>query len=105
MSYLTNTTALLPKARAIVTEHQRGSVSLVQRHLRIGYNAASELLEMLEADDPRVQQLCRHYGRDPREFTGEAQLQAALDAGFVVREIDQLVERSTRRMVWLGVAE
>lgn len=50
MSYLVDTAALLPRARALVIEHQRGSVSLVQRHLQIGYNAASELLELLQAD-------------------------------------------------------
>ena len=50
MSYLTDTKELLPKARALIIEHQRGSISLVQRHLRIGYNAASELLEALEAE-------------------------------------------------------
>lgn len=41
---------LLAEARKIVCEHQRGSISLVQRHLRIGYNRAAGLLEMLERD-------------------------------------------------------
>ena len=41
---------LLVKARAIVCEHRRGSISLVQRHLRIGYNQAAKLLEQLERD-------------------------------------------------------
>jgi DNA segregation ATPase FtsK/SpoIIIE-like protein len=50
MTALTDTVPLLPAARAIVIAHQRGSISLVQRHLQIGYNAASELLEMLERD-------------------------------------------------------
>jgi DNA-binding MarR family transcriptional regulator len=50
MSYLTDTTGLLPAARALVIKNQRGSISLVQRHLKIGYNAAAELLEMLERD-------------------------------------------------------
>lgn len=50
MSLLTDTKAMLPKARALVIEHQRGSISLVQRYLQIGYNAASELLEMLERE-------------------------------------------------------
>ena len=38
---------LLVKARAVVCEHRRGSISLVQRHLRIGYNHAAQLLEQL----------------------------------------------------------
>jgi S-DNA-T family DNA segregation ATPase FtsK/SpoIIIE len=41
---------LLALARKIVCENRRGSISLVQRHLRIGYNRAALLLEMLERD-------------------------------------------------------
>jgi len=41
---------LLIEARKIVCEHRRASISLVQRYLRIGYNRASLLLEMLERD-------------------------------------------------------
>ena len=37
--------ALYKDAVAIVTQHGRGSVSLIQRHLRIGYNRAARLLE------------------------------------------------------------
>lgn len=36
------------QARKIVTEHQRGSVSLVQRELRCRYFEAATLLEELE---------------------------------------------------------
>jgi hypothetical protein len=50
MSALTDTKPLLPIARGIVIEARRGSISLVQRHLQIGYNAAAELLETLEAE-------------------------------------------------------
>jgi recombination associated protein RdgC len=41
---------LLAQARALVVEHKRPSISLVQRYLRIGYNRAARLLEALEAD-------------------------------------------------------
>jgi S-DNA-T family DNA segregation ATPase FtsK/SpoIIIE len=36
------------QAVAIVLEHKRASISLVQRHLRIGYNRAARLLEQME---------------------------------------------------------
>ena len=39
---------LVKRARVIVVGHQRGSISLVQRHLRISYNTAAKLLEALE---------------------------------------------------------
>jgi len=40
---------LVGEAQRIVIEHGRASISLVQRHLRIGYNRAARLLESLEA--------------------------------------------------------
>jgi S-DNA-T family DNA segregation ATPase FtsK/SpoIIIE len=36
------------QAVAIVLQHRRASISLVQRHLRIGYNRAARLLEHME---------------------------------------------------------
>ena len=36
------------QAVAIVLKHKRASISLVQRHLRIGYNRAARLLEQME---------------------------------------------------------
>nr|WP_295080283.1 DNA translocase FtsK [uncultured Roseateles sp.] len=36
------------QAVAIVLQHRRASISLVQRHLRIGYNRAARLLEQME---------------------------------------------------------
>ncbi|UQV43395.1 recombination-associated protein RdgC [Janthinobacterium lividum] len=40
---------LYDKAVEVVRTHQTASISLVQRHLRIGYNRASNLLEAMEA--------------------------------------------------------
>jgi recombination associated protein RdgC len=40
---------LVAQARSIVLAQGRASISLVQRHLRIGYNRAARLLEALEA--------------------------------------------------------
>jgi S-DNA-T family DNA segregation ATPase FtsK/SpoIIIE len=41
--------AMYDQAVAIVLQHRRASISLVQRHLRIGYNRAARLLEQMEA--------------------------------------------------------
>jgi S-DNA-T family DNA segregation ATPase FtsK/SpoIIIE len=41
--------ALYDQAVAVVLQHRRASISLVQRHLRIGYNRAARLLEQMEA--------------------------------------------------------
>ena len=40
---------LYEKALAIVRQHQRVSISLIQRHLAIGYNRAARLIEEMEA--------------------------------------------------------
>lgn len=40
--------ALFDQAVSVVVKNQRASISLVQRHLRIGYNRAARLLEMME---------------------------------------------------------
>ena len=40
--------AMYDEAVAIVLQHKRASISLVQRHLRIGYNRAARLLEQME---------------------------------------------------------
>jgi DNA segregation ATPase FtsK/SpoIIIE, S-DNA-T family len=39
---------LLPKAIAIVREHDRASISMLQRRLRIGYSRAARLIETME---------------------------------------------------------
>ncbi|HRD95062.1 MAG TPA: DNA translocase FtsK 4TM domain-containing protein [Rubrivivax sp.] len=40
--------SLYDQAVAVVLQHKRASISLVQRHLRIGYNRAARLLEQME---------------------------------------------------------
>ncbi|MDE2160811.1 MAG: DNA translocase FtsK, partial [Burkholderiales bacterium] len=40
--------ALYDQAVEVVLQHRRASISLVQRHLRIGYNRAARLLEQME---------------------------------------------------------
>jgi DNA segregation ATPase FtsK/SpoIIIE, S-DNA-T family len=40
--------ALYDQAVAVVMQHKKASISLVQRHLRIGYNRAARLLEQME---------------------------------------------------------
>lgn len=39
---------LLPRAIAIVQEHQRASISMLQRQLRIGYSRAARLIDIME---------------------------------------------------------
>jgi recombination associated protein RdgC len=41
---------LYTQAKAVVMEQKRVSISLIQRHLRIGYNAAARLVERMEID-------------------------------------------------------
>lgn len=39
-----------PDAKRIVQENQRASITLIQRHLSIGYNRAARLIEQMEVD-------------------------------------------------------
>jgi len=40
--------ALLPKAIALVQQHERASISMLQRQLRIGYSRAARLIDLME---------------------------------------------------------
>ena len=42
--------ALYEEARAIVVHHQQGSISFLQRRLKIGYSRAASLIDELEAN-------------------------------------------------------
>ena len=42
--------SLMAQAREIVVSHRRGSISLVQRHMRIGYNSAARMIEQMERE-------------------------------------------------------
>ncbi|HSR34342.1 MAG TPA: DNA translocase FtsK, partial [Anaerolineae bacterium] len=39
---------MLPRAIALVQEHQRASISMLQRRLRIGYSRAARLIDTME---------------------------------------------------------
>jgi len=45
---VTTSDELYDQAVAIVRTHHRASISLVQRHLRIGYNRAARLLDLMQ---------------------------------------------------------
>lgn len=50
MNEMNNDAERLAEARRLVLEHRRASISLVQRYMRIGYNAAARLMEELEKE-------------------------------------------------------
>ena len=54
------------QAVAIVLQHRRASISLVQRHLRIGYNRAARLLEQMEKSGTRIEHGDQRQPRHPR---------------------------------------
>ena len=54
------------QAVAVVLQHRRASISLVQRHLRIGYNRAARLLEQMEKSGLVSQHGDQRQPRHPR---------------------------------------
>lgn len=49
MNEMTDAERLI-EARRLVLEHRSASISLIQRYMRIGYNAAARLMEELEKE-------------------------------------------------------
>jgi S-DNA-T family DNA segregation ATPase FtsK/SpoIIIE len=63
---------LYDQAVGIVLKNRRASISLVQRHLRIGYNRAARLLEQMEQSGI-VSQMQSNGNREILVPTGNAE--------------------------------
>lgn len=59
------------------------------------------LLELVSENDARILELCRHYNRNPLEFTIERQYAAATAAGFRCIDHAKRTACDTREYVWL----
>jgi DNA segregation ATPase FtsK/SpoIIIE-like protein len=46
----TDDSELITKAQQLVIQHQRASISLINRHLQVSYNTAARLMDALEKD-------------------------------------------------------
>lgn len=68
---LTHDRAMYDQAVTIVLAQRRASISLVQRHLRIGYNRAARLLEAMEQQGV-VSAMQSNGNRDILKAGGEA---------------------------------
>jgi S-DNA-T family DNA segregation ATPase FtsK/SpoIIIE len=70
---------LLPKAVSLVQEHERASISMLQRRLRIGYSRAARLIDTMEEQGiigpaPGGSGTREVLLPDPSPDTGEAEL-------------------------------
>jgi hypothetical protein len=66
----------LAEARALVVEKRKCTISLIQRHLQIGYNAAAELVEALQAEGTVSSEV---DGKYTVQMTAEALAQMSAD--------------------------
>ena len=88
---------LLAQARAIVIQHQRGSISLVQRHLGVGSTRADKLLEQLERDGV-VGPINAEGGRAVRiQSSGEPHRQVQRRAPKQAAAVDALLANAAMR--------
>jgi outer membrane lipoprotein carrier protein len=83
------------QAVGVVLQHRRASISLVQRHLRIGYNRAARLLEQMEKSGPRIQHGDQRQPGPARSRTsGMTAMRRAFAAGVALFAIGLVGRRS-----------
>ena len=75
--------ALFTRAAALVVHHGKASTSFIQRHLGIGFNAASRLMERME--EMGIVSAPDHVGR--REVATEETIRAAIEIGEIARKL------------------
>lgn len=75
--------ALFNRAAALVIHHGKASTSFVQRHLAIGFNAASRLIERME--EMGIVSAPDHVGK--REVATVETIRAAIEIGEIARKL------------------
>jgi len=87
---------LYPRAKHLVLTEGKASTSFIQRSLQIGYNAATALIERMEADG--IVSAANHAGK--REIIGPAATVAEICA-----EVRELTAQTADTPPWEGEAE